>query len=223
MRVNPAIFGRNACKCGYDMGCMIPDKTVLLEKIIKIEWTMFANVKDVSGYTHCQQDPETFCLMRVTQASIWQDDTLASYLNDLQNACLFGVNLMTEKYARMMERTHPAEFEQVKSKLSPLTIELVQIVDRILAYFINWDDEVARRYPKFRHLGRKGLDNFDNTSTATYLRGELLTYSAITLNLCLRDVQNAFDNQINLAEKILEGTARFYGYKSLSELEQKLP
>ena len=83
--------------------------------------------------------------------------------------------------------------------------------------------KVAKRYPKFRQLGRKEQDGFNNTSTVTYLRGELLTYSPTTLNLCLRDAQNASAQQINLAEKILEGTARFYGYPSLSELEQKLP
>ncbi len=223
MSVNPEIFGRNACRCGYDVKDMIPEKTVMIEKIVKTEWSMFSSVKDASGITYCQQDPQTFCLMRVSQASIWQDDTLASYLNDLKNAGLFGVNLMTEKYARMMESTHPVEYEQIKNRLPTLTPVLIQIVDQILAYFSKWDEEVARRYPKFRLLGRKGQDNFNNTTTVTYLRAELLTYSATTLNLCLRDAKNASDNQINLAEKILEGTAQFYGYSSLSELEHKLP
>ncbi|WP_434777959.1 DUF4125 family protein [Neisseria sp. Ec49-e6-T10] len=222
MHKNPVLLGRNACGCGYNVGSMMPEKPVLLENIIKIEWSMFVNVKDAGGISHCQQDPQTFCLMRVTQASIWEDDTLASYLTDLQNACMLGINLMTEKYARMMQSTHPLEYEQIKHELPPLNAQSITTVNQIIEHFEKWDDEIVKRYPKLRHLGRKQQDYSGNTSTVTYLKGELLTYSAVTLALCLRDVQNAHRHQINLAEKILESTAKFYGYTSLENLEHQL-
>ena len=43
--------------------------------------------------------PDTFKIMRKSQAATWSDELLASYLEDLKTATREGRNIMTEKYA----------------------------------------------------------------------------------------------------------------------------
>ena len=77
-------------------------KDDLVSKIIEREWDMFQNVSNIGGKASCQQDYQTFEIMRYSQAMSWSEATLKSYLTDLQNARKNKRNLLTEKYARMM-------------------------------------------------------------------------------------------------------------------------
>lgn len=196
--------------------------TKLVEEIIKIEWDMFSNVNGSQNKASCQENSQTFCYMRIAQALIWQTDTLMSYLQDLSDARTAKINLMTEKYARMMQSTHPDEYLHIKDQLRPLDPQVSILTDQIMTYFKAWEEDIDRRFAKIRALKRQENDTFYNTSATTYLHGELLTYSTSTLTLCLRDVQNAYNNQVNLAEKILEKIAEFYGYSSLAQLESRI-
>jgi hypothetical protein len=76
------------------------DKKEIIEHIVEIELQMFLTVS-TEQKANCQEDPESFRLHRRAQFSAWSDDTLGSYLADLERANEAGENLMTLKYARM--------------------------------------------------------------------------------------------------------------------------
>ena len=93
----------------------------LMSEIIKLEWEMFSHVSNVGGPASCQMRPDTFKIMRKSQAATWSDELLASYLEDLKAATRDGRNIMTEKYARMMESTFPEEYRKLAASLRPST------------------------------------------------------------------------------------------------------
>ena len=103
----------------------------LVDAVVTAEWEMFSNVQNVGGKASCQMDPKTFRIMRSSQMDNWDDELLGSYLEDLLNARLEGRNLVTEKYARMMESTFPEEYAQLADSLPPLDPEAMAQVDDI--------------------------------------------------------------------------------------------
>jgi hypothetical protein len=99
----------------------VSSKENLIASIVQAEWEMFQVVPNVGGPAGCQQDPKTFEIMRSSQAVSWSETALESYLDDLVTAQRSGRNLLTEKYARMMESTAPAEYAAIEHLLPPLT------------------------------------------------------------------------------------------------------
>ena len=75
-------------------------KDEIIADILEMELEMFLSVPTDQPYS-CQQDPAGFRLHRGAQFSIWAEDTLGSYQDDLRRAREEGTNLMTIKYARM--------------------------------------------------------------------------------------------------------------------------
>ena len=200
-------------------------KEDLVSRIIEREWDMFQNVNNIGGKASCQQDYQTFETMRYSQAMSWSEETLESYLEDLQDAQKNQRNLLTEKYARMMESTSPLEYAQIESVLPPLDPEVLEIIDQIVAIMINWEEEVIEKYPYVARRGRPLRSIEDTpyvTSIETYLRGELSTYSSKTLKLCLENVLNQKAENINGSELIHSNTAKRYGYNSLEEANEKI-
>ena len=102
----------------------------LMSEIIKLEWDMFSHVSNVGGPASCQMRPDTFKIMRKSQAATWSDELLASYLEDLKTATREGRNIMTEKYARMMESTFPEEYRKLAASLPPVDKETLQKIER---------------------------------------------------------------------------------------------
>ena len=92
---------------------------------------MFLSVP-ADGDFSCQQYPDSFRLHRKAQFSIWSDDTLESYLYDLQRAEKEEKNLMTIKYARMDDLI-PRE------NSNPL-------IDRIAEIQYRWQKELFHTY-----------------------------------------------------------------------------
>ena len=151
----------------------------LIEEILALEWDMFQNVR--ARYpVGCQQNPSAFRLHRGTQFSIWSDDALNSYRDDLLQAQAIGENLMTLKYARM------------ENLIPPLNDN--PVIERIVDLEVAAQREVAERYPYLTRRGRPLEEDSDSeTSFKTYLRGELETYSNRTLAILLRDLRLARD------------------------------
>jgi hypothetical protein len=200
-------------------------KEDLVSKIIEREWDMFQNVNNIGGKASCQQNYQTFETMRYSQAMSWSEDTLESYLEDLQDAQKNERNLLTEKYARMMESTSPLEYVQIEDLLPPLDPEVLEIIDQIVTIMINWEEEVIEKYPYVARRGRplrSSEDTLFATSIETYLRAELSTYSLKTLKLYLENVLKQKAENINGSELIHINTAKRYGYKSLQEANEKL-
>jgi hypothetical protein len=59
------------------------------------------------------------------------------------------------------------------------------------------------------------------TSVETYLRGELQTYSSVTINLYYMYTLNCKLNGHNLVEQNLANMVAQYGYVSLAEVSEK--
>ena len=92
-------------------------KEQLIEKIVELEWQQFQKVQNEGGRASCQDNRPTFNIMRTSQFLVWKMEILESYYQDLQDAESKGWNLLTEKYARMMESTAPVQYEQLKERL----------------------------------------------------------------------------------------------------------
>ncbi len=77
----------------------------LMKQIIDMEWDFFQSTSNEGGPASCQEDHDTFVIMRSAQFSCFTEELLESYYQDLCRAKEEGRNLITEKYGRKMEST----------------------------------------------------------------------------------------------------------------------
>ena len=197
----------------------------MINEIVNLEWEMFQNVENTGGRANCQDDYETFYIMRASQYKCFAHEVLVSYLNDLKEAKAHSRNLILEKYARMMAYTHLEEYEQIKDYFEPLDDQALEIIEQIVEIQLNWRKEFKRHFPKLIQLSRQSYsthDSHEHTSFETYLRGELMTYSKQTLILYTQMIVDYYKCNINLVTSIMHETIKFYGYESLEEAEAKL-
>lgn len=192
----------------------------LIAKIIDLEWEMFTQVENAGGRAGCQNDPRTFRIMRASQAITWPDQLLASYCDDLVAASSAGRNLMIEKYARMMASTHPDEYAAFAALLPPIDKAAYERIEAIVAINVDWEQAVARAYPRLSAKGRPLHTRDDTpyaTSFETYARGELSTYSSKTIELLHEHTLNQAQKGINGALLVLAHMVQAYGHQSLDE------
>ena len=180
----------------------------ILEKIIALELEMFLAVP-ADGPCSCQEDPEGFRLHRRAQFSIWSEDTLQSYLDDLYRAQKKAINLMTIKYARMDDLL-PAENRNPQ-------------IEEIVTVQLRWQTEMVRKFPDLmagaRHLSETD-GSTQGTSFETYLRAELETYSNGTIERLHRDVLDYAKAGINGSEKIYAYLVKQLGYDSIETADK---
>ena len=74
------------------------DKIELIDEIIAMEWWQFQAVENEGGRASCQDDLETFTIMRKSQFLAWDTDVIESYHRDISAAREACRNLITEKY-----------------------------------------------------------------------------------------------------------------------------
>ncbi len=183
-----------------------PIEQGVVSEILDLEWEMFQDVRGLDGPAPCQQDRGTFEIMRSSQLASWNQEIALSYLDDLRRAAAIGRNLMTEKYARMMESTSPCECRGVGAV----------------------DERSAARPRKYPLLSARGRpiraceDSRFTTSFETYNRGELATYSSRTLRLLEDHYLQLVAGGTNPAEVILAHTMAGYGFASLEQAEAAL-
>ena len=197
------------------------DKKLLIENIIALEWEAFDKVDNEGGRADCQDDYETFYIMRKSQYLTWNIPLLQSFLKDLKAAKEAGWNMISEKYARMMESTCKEEYDKLKDRLPFVSEEKKAVAEQIVAIQVGFMEEFAKEFPKVAGNARvihTSEDTFFRTSYETYLRGELLTYSDDTLKLYGQFIVSLARKKKNLAKMIMENTAHMYGYKDLSEI-----
>ena len=170
----------------------------LLGRIIEIELNMFMRVKTAEPAA-CQEHPDTFRVMREMNHFYYSDETLQSYLDDLEQALASGRNLLTEKYARMDNLIPPL-------KDNPLIAEIVGIEQA-------WMDELRLQYPL----------TFKNPAErfGIYFSSELETYSDATIELIFNDLTGAKEEGRNLAEERYSLLFGRIGYGSIAEVEEK--
>ena len=196
------------------------ENTSIIDEIIDLEWNMFAAVQSIDGQTKCQRQPETFNLQRRSQYLTWPDVLLCCYRDDLRVARDEGRNLMTEKYARMMERTDPENFATLAGLLPPVDEEAFALAGEAADLLTRWEAETRKRFPFIVSYGRdlsQDAISQQGTSFETYLQAELLTYSPRTLRLYVRHLQRLADEQKNASELVYTELVKLYGYGSLAQ------
>ena len=195
----------------------------LLQEIVAYEWEMFRQVQNVGGEADCQNDPRTFQIMRQSQLATWDEELLQSYCDDLCHARAQGRNLLSEKYAWMMEETHPKEFAEIQAEL-PLVSERSRAqIQEIVDIHLGWQKAMAERYPCLLSHARPAQSQGQGvTSLATYLRGELMTYSARTIALYHAKTLAKAAAGENEARENLSNQVKAYGFASLEDCEAHL-
>jgi len=190
--------------------------------IVEKEWNMFQNVNNIGGRADCQDDKKTFIIMRLSQLQSWEDNVVESYLNDLIEAEKAERNLITEKYAFMMEETDPAYYAQIAHLLPQVSERTMGIIERIVDQFMKWEMEVDQLYPKVRAQGRpaESIGDTGMVSVRNYLRSELKTYSEHTIIVYMAQI--LMYPQKNRYLISLEKMAKAYGYNSIEEAENAL-
>ena len=197
-------------------------KAAQIKAIVDEEWRQFQQVQNEGGRASCQDDRSTFVLMRTSQFTPWNEEVLASYQQDLNRAGEEGWNLLTEKYARMMEHTAPQQYARLADRLPKRGAERLQLQERLISIMMRWTREVERRCPHLMGRGRhlsSAQDGPWNVSSETYLRGELGTYSEETLGLFAQMVLDLLAQGKNLVEQNMTCMARGYGYQGLEDAE----
>ena len=116
-------------------------KEDIIANILELEWEMFSSVTNRDGRASCQENPQTFRIIRSGGFMVWSEDTLQSYLADLEEARDADRNLMTEKYARM------------EGLIDPLNPDALALITEIVSRECTWAEEFRQRYPQAK-MGR---------------------------------------------------------------------
>ena len=200
-------------------------KEELIEKIIALEWKQFDRVNNEGGRASCQDNWPTFHIMRKSQFDNWNEEMLESYYKDVTKAEEEGWNLLTEKYARMMESTDPEGYARLKDQLPARTPERLKSQDQVVEIQVSWMEALAEKYPKVAGNARSIRSSSDSrysTSYETYLRGELSTYSDETFSLYRDYILDLQSKGENLAMDVIAKSANMYGYKDLTDAEKNI-
>ncbi len=194
------------------------------EALIKEEWENFHAVQNEGGKADCQNNPETFAVMRRAQFTAWGEELVESWHKDLLDAKAQGRNLLSEKYAWMMRQTAPYEFRLISKHLRFPSILAEEMMEEIIETEVSWMEEYEKQYP-FMASGnrpvRSKMDTTYETSFETYLRGELHTYSEHTLKLYLDMVRNLKREGKSLSLIIMDAMVKAYGYKDIEDAERQ--
>ena len=197
----------------------------LVEKIARVEFEAFDQVKNEGGRAYCQNDWPTFSVMRKSQYLTWDRTMLMQYLYDFQRELKIGHNLITEKYGRMMESTAPEKYKELERHFPEIPDEKKAVIEQIVALQMEMVEELAKDYPKVVANARNlhtYEDNVIDTSYETYLRGEISTYSDKMLQLYAGYVIQCVREGSNIARKTMENTARLYGYEDLDAFQASI-
>jgi len=195
-------------------------KEHIIKEILSKEWKMFIDVQNKGGKALCQEDNKTFTIMRSSQFESLPINILESYFHDLAVAERQGRNIMTEKYARMMESTAPLEYEEIKNILVEIDSVSQKYIEEIIPIFLDWEKEFRLESPFLSSISRpvfSSEDSLSSTSFETYLKAEWSTYSSDTLRLYYNFIQKMAKNNINFSRQIQSNIITKYGYHSLQE------
>ena len=194
------------------------EKEKLIDEILEKEWNYFSNLNNIGGRADCQDNREDFIIMRKAQWLTFNEETLLSYLEDLNSKN----NPLFQKYGQMMKYNSPKEYEKIKNLLEQPSSQKLDLVEKIMELYMKWEEEFFKAYPIFSSMGRplySKQDDDEDTSIETYLRGELLSYSEKTLALYLKYILKMKNKNINLAVKNMDNLASMQGFENSQDVE----
>lgn len=202
------------------------DMQTMIETIIEIEWEMFQHTENMGGRASCQDDFDTFYIMRGSQYANWTDEMRECWLNFLKQSQAEGRNLVAEKYGRMMQFTNLHHYNKhIKPFVPAVPQSHYNMINTIVEAQIGWEKDFAAKYPKLSMAGRPVTSEGDLngfTSMETYSRGELQTYPEELLKLYTEYVQQLKEEGRNLSMMIQQTTVLMYGYDTIEEAESSL-
>ena len=194
--------------------------------VVGREWNMFKNAQNAGGKAGCQDEEETFGIMRRAQFAAWSDDMLESYLGDLKAAQDAGRNMMSEKYGYMMCISDPEGNTEIIRRLPTVSPEKRQTARRIVDRLIPQNETFRSRYPRVSARGRPLRTSEEPaagwTSIETYELGELWTYSQKTLELFQANLDTFEKEGKSYPETVVENGLKLRSFKSLQEAEEFL-
>ena len=196
-----------------------------IEKLIQMEWEDFQKVNNEGGRASCQDDPETFFIMRRSHFAPWTEELIDCVLADMNRAHEQGRNLVLEKYAWMMASTAPEQFKKLHHFLIDQTLAGEQWSDAIVKQQLAWMVEYQAKYPVLASGNRLLYSSEDtpyDTSFQTYLLGELRTYSDSTLHTYWQFINDLKKEGKSLALLTMEAEVKAYGYEGLDAAEKAL-
>ena len=200
------------------------NKEKLVNEIVDLEWEAFGEVSNEGGRASCQDNRETFDIMRKSQYLTWTVEMLMQFKSDFEDAKRQGWNMVTEKYARMMESNARDRYELIKDQLPPVSAEKKGLINAIAAKQVEWMEAFAKKYPYLANQARAIHARDDReyvTSYETYLKGELSTYSDKMIALYAQFILSLNSQGLNLSELTMMIMTAFYGYKSLEAAENR--
>jgi hypothetical protein len=186
---------------------------------------MFTGIKNLGGRAPCQDDPDTFDIMRRSQFETWDERSLESYLDDLFLAASKGENIVAYKYAYMMAYSQPEEFDRISARIPHISDEQYSLARKLTDRHLKWHRDVAEAYPKLAGRGRTELmadEAAGDVSFENYTLAEFLSYSLRTLKRYDAHVEKLARDGANMALMTIENMVRLYGYHSVEEAEKGL-
>ena len=190
-----------------------------------MEFDAFDKVNNKGGRAQCQDNWPVFYVMRKSQYLTWTDDMLITIRDLWLDNKEKGINMITEKYGRMMESTSPEEYKELAKYFPEKSDKTRAIVAQIAEIQVQWMEDFAKEYPKLASQARNitsETDSVYDTSYETYLKGELLTYSDTLLKMYAEFIIDLYNRNENLAKLTIENTAKLQGYDSLKKAEESL-
>lgn len=206
-------------------GYIADSPSELVDDIVKMEWKAFDKVINEGGRAGCQDDWETFSIMRASQYLTWTKEMLLQYAVDFRLALIRGWNPIMEKYGRMEQSTAPEKWNAMKEQFPVIPPEKQAIMEEIIKIQVQWMEAFAEEYPGMAQNARRIHTSEDqpwDTSYETYLRGEMGTYSDQMLDLYGRFIVKLYKDGRNLAYEIMEQTVHLYGYESLADAAERM-
>lgn len=200
-------------------------KEELVKEIVLLEWNAFDEVLNEGGRASCQDDWETFSIMRTSQYNTWTMPMLLQYVVEFRLNLYKGWNPIMEKYGRMEQNTVPDKWDKIKKEFPVIVPEVQEIMEEIIKIQVKWMEEFAEAYPGMASNARR-IHSYEDkpwdTSYETYLRGEMGTYSDKMLKLYGHFIVDLANRGENLAFLIMTETVKLYGYESLDAAAGKL-
>lgn len=182
------------------------NKEYLIQEIVALELNDFLTTFDLDGRARCQEHPENFVVSRFCQWYIFDEQILASYLNDIQHYHQQSRNIITDKYAYMMFIQNEKESNQTVSQLPKISAQKKIFVRQLVAMMLDWTLEAESLVVEYNDIPQRPLLKADETgkitSTETYLSGEYCTYSEETLMRLLNYFTTCKQKDINLVMEI---------------------